>query len=129
MNDSNNSFDLYVLIEKQFKTYTAEVRRKIKQACRRISLNALHEVSQKSPQKTGEYSKYWGRNFIEKDDGIYIMVHQKKKPTLTHLLEKGHKSRNGSKVAGIEHIAPVEKKANEEFSKKIDEIIQKHSKD
>lgn len=129
MNDSNNSIDLYVLIEKQFKTYTEEVRKEIKQTGRRISLNALHEVKQKSPQQTGDYSKSWGRNFIEKDDGIYIMVHQKKKPTLTHLLEKGHKSRNGKNVAGREHIAPVEEKANAEFSKKIDEIIQKHSKD
>lgn len=124
-----NDNDLYDIIKKQFQTYTDDVVKDIKKSARKISLNALHEVSQKSPQKTGEYSKNWGRNFIEKDDGIYIMVHQKKKPTLTHLLEKGHKSRNGSKVAGIEHIAPVEEKANEEFSKKIDEIIQKHSKD
>lgn len=124
-----NDNDLYDIIKKQFQTYTDDVVKDIKKSARKISLNAVREVKQKSPQKTGEYSKYWGRNFIEKDDGIYIMVHQKKKPTLTHLLEKGHKSRNGSKVAGIEHIAPVEKKANEEFSKKIDEIIQKHSKD
>lgn len=124
-----NDNDLYDIIKKQFQTYTDDVVKDIKKSARKISLNAVREVKQKSPQKTGEYSKYWGRNFIEKDDGIYIMVHQKKKPTLTHLLEKGHKSRNGSKVAGIEHIAPVEEKANEEFSKKIDEIIQKHSKD
>ena len=124
-----NDNDLYDIIKKQFQTYTDDVVKEIKKSAKKISLNAMREVKEKSPQKTGEYSKYWGRNFIEKDDGIYIMVHQKKKPTLTHLLEKGHKSRNGSKVAGIEHIAPVEEKANEEFSKKIDEIIQKHSKD
>jgi hypothetical protein len=124
-----NDNDLYDIIKKQFQTYTDDVVKEIKKSAKKISLNAMREVKEKSPQDTGEYSQKWSRNTIEKDDGIYIMVHQKKKPTLTHLLEKGHKSRNGSKVAGIEHIAPVEEKANEEFSKKIDEIIQKHSKD
>lgn len=124
-----NDNDLYDIIKKQFQTYTDDVVKEIKKSAKKISLNAMREIKEKSPQDTGEYSQKWSRNTIEKDDGIYIMVHQKKKPTLTHLLEKGHKSRNGSKVAGIEHIAPVEEKANEEFSKKIDEIIQKHSKD
>lgn len=124
-----NDNDLYDIIKKQFQTYTDDVVKDIKKSAKKISLNAMREVKEKSPQDTGEYSQKWSRNTIEKDNGIYIMVRQTKKPTLTHLLEDGHKSRNGSKVAGRKHIAPVEEKANAEFSQKVDEIIQKHSKD
>lgn len=124
-----NDNDLYDIIKKQFQTYTDDVVKDIKKSARKISLNAMREVKGIAPQKTGVYSQHWSRDFIEKGDGIYIMVKQTKKPTLTHLLEDGHKSRNGSRVEGIKHIAPVEEKANAEFSKKIDEIIQKHSKD
>lgn len=126
MNTTNNSVEMYALIEKQFKTYTDSVKADIKRVARRISLNALHEVGKKSPKYTGDYSKGWSRKTIETDDGIYIKIRQTKKPTLTHLLEKGHKSRNGGNVKGREHIEPVEISANNELANHINKIIEGH---
>ena len=46
---------------------------------------------------------------------------------LTHLLEKGHKSRNGGMVKARKHIAPVEQWVQEEFEKRVREAVQNDS--
>ena len=49
-----------------------------------------------------------------------FVVHNKKKPGLTHLLERGHQSNRGGRVKGIVHIKPVEEWCNEEFERRAE---------
>lgn len=121
----SDGVDLYAIIKQQWQTYSEPVIDEIKKSATKIGTNAVRTVKGKSPTKTGDYAKSWTRHTIKNDDGIYIKIYQKKKPTLTHLLEEGHKSRNGSQVKAIKHIEQTEIDANDELSKEIDRIIEK----
>lgn len=125
----SSDIDLYAIIKQQWRTYSEPVINEIKKSATKIGTGAVRTVKEKSPVKTGEYAKSWTRHTIKSDDGIYIRIHQKKKPTLTHLLESGHKSRNGSQVKAIKHIEQTEIDANNELSNEIDRIIEKHKND
>lgn len=62
--------------------------------------------------RTGKYSKDWTsgqkKNRTSAVTGLHgYNVYNKRYYRLTHLLEKGHQSRNGGRVKAFEHIAPV----------------------
>ncbi|KAK9680615.1 hypothetical protein QE152_g38973 [Popillia japonica] len=44
-----------------------------------------------------------------------FVVHNKKKPGLTHLLENGHALRQGGRARAIPHIKPVEEQCIKEY--------------
>jgi hypothetical protein len=79
-------------------------------------------------ERTGKYTPDWGvttrttsRTAITGTESY--SVHNKKHYQLTHLLEKGHASRNGGRVRPYPHIEPVqsemERMVLDKLSKKI----------
>lgn len=74
-----------------------------------------------------KYAKSWtvtekggeGSNFYR------ATVHNKKHYRLTHLLEYGHYTRNGTHTRAFRHIEPVDKWAVERLEKEIPEIIKR----
>lgn len=81
-------------------------------------------------ERTGKYTKDWDSKIREKriskiTGEVSYSVYNKKHYQLTHLLEKGHVKRNGSgRVRAFEHIAPIEKQAEERYTQKISEEIE-----
>lgn len=72
--------------------------------------------------KTGKtYSKGWKSQVDEKWYGYSAVIYNAKQYYLTHLLEYGHAKQNGGRVAGQEHIYPVDQDAEKE----IVEIIER----
>ena len=62
-----------------------------------------------SPSLYGGYSKGWSVKKDMKGSGkVEMTVHNRKKPGLTHLLEKGHAKRGGGRVPGKVHIKTAE---------------------
>lgn len=79
--------------------------------------------STKANVNGNKYWKGWKADFERQRLGATVTLHNAKLPGLTHLLEHGHASRNGGRVSGRVHIAPVETKLCEEYERKIiDEI-------
>lgn len=64
--------------------------------------DAVAKLKQRSKKRTGKYAKGWKRSKTETRDGIgsQVVIYNSSKPTLTHLLEKGHAKANGGRVAG-----------------------------
>ena len=91
----------------------------VEKAARTSARSAVNKLKNTSPRKTGEYASGWA----SKKQGHGYVVYNRKAPGLTHLLEKGHVTRNkygtyGRTPAHV-HIAPVEAEAVEEFEQNI----------
>lgn len=72
----------------------------------------------------GSYAKSWTVRTSKKSFSVYIKeVYNRNHYQLTHLLEKGHEARNGSRVAPVEHIAPLDRKAVNDYEHKVIKLI------
>lgn len=83
----------------------------------------------KGLHKTGTYASGWGVSQRKSKGKIRgFVVHNKKRPGLTMLLEFGHIIRNGSgtygRVAGIPHIKPAEVWAQGEIIRRLGKRLQ-----
>lgn len=115
-----SSNEIAVIIMQELHNYTDDVKKDIKNATRKVAKWAKAEVKEKSPRKTGEYSKGWSFRTVVKDDYIGITIHQKKKPHLTHLLEYGHlTSKRTKRTTAIPHIEKVQEKATMDLDNAI----------
>lgn len=103
-------------IEKTLHQYVEDVEKDAGEAAEVIAKKAAGALKQNSPQATGEYAKKWTYEVYESGAIVY-----NKSPTssLTHLLEKGHAKRNGGRVEGIRHIAPVEETFIQDFEQDV----------
>lgn len=61
---------------------------------------AVSLLKERSRKRTGVYAKSWGADAVVTPYGITVVVHNRKKWQLTHLLEKGHAKRGGGRVSG-----------------------------
>ena len=101
----------------EYKEMTDEV---VQTAVDTVSKETKKIVQAGSPVQTGGYQKGWAvKKTSAKAGQVRITVYNRKKPGLTHLLEKGHAKRGGGRVAGQPHIAPAEQYAVSELENKI----------
>lgn len=101
----------------EYKEMTDEV---VQTAVDTVSKETKKIVQAGSPVQTGGYQKGWVvKKTSAKAGQVSITVYNRKKPGLTHLLEKGHAKRGGGRVAGQPHIAPAEQYAVSELENKI----------
>lgn len=110
-------------ISKYLEEYKGDITEAVNESLKEALKYGVKELKEKSPKKTGEYSKEWvyklqktGRsiNGTQVQGVIFNNVYQ-----LTHLLEFGHANRNGGRTAGIKHIEPAEEKSIKKFEEGI----------
>ena len=87
-----------------------------------VSKEARSKLRTTSPKRTGAYKKGWTVT-IEKKDGRCVAHIHNKQYRLTHLLENGHRKRNGGFVAARSHIAAVNEWAANEAQRRIEEAF------
>ena len=112
----------------QFKK---EEQEKINKIYRSVASAAVRDLKARSPRKRGDYASGW-KSKQEKTgltgNKLSITIYNAKKPSLTHLLEKGHvvanqygaPRRGKRRVAGQKHIATVEEKFNRELVRRLE---------
>ncbi len=107
---------------KEYKDVTDEV---VDRAVAKVSKEAKQIAQSGSPTETGGYQKGWAvKKTSERAGQVSITVYNRRKPGLTHLLEKGHAKRGGGRVAGKPHIAPAEEYAIEQLEAEIKRGLQ-----
>lgn len=110
-----------VQMQKILEEFSDKVEGVLKSASEETSEEAVQKLQNSSPVKTGDYARGWR---VSVRGGLYV-VHNATDYQLTHLLENGHVIRNKKgtygRTSGIKHIKPVERWANKEFQRKIEE--------
>lgn len=101
--------------------YGDEVVETLQEIIPEVGREAVKTLKRTSPVLSGEYAKGWTVEISKNKTAI--TVHNKKKPTLVHLVEYGHAKLNGGRVAGKPHVEPVRQWSEEEVIKQIEEKI------
>lgn len=124
MAQSNNlDAELNAILEQ----FTKEEKAKINKIYKSVAAAAVRDLKSRSPRKRGEYQKGW-RSKQEMggiaSDKLSITIYNATKPSLTHLLEKGHVIRNQSgsygRAKAIPHIAKIEEQYNRELVRRLE---------
>ena len=129
--------DLQTAVSEILDTYRDEVKEKIRDSARECAEDGkkkLQEVRMPSASESGSatpsnrrewkaYSGSWSVTDKSTTTEADFVVHNKKFYRLTHLLEYGHATHNGSRTRAFKHIQPVEEEVSEEFEKKVREAI------
>lgn len=97
-----------------------EVDEDIVEAVGKAGKKAAEELKAKSKHRTGKYAKGWVAEIDASETGVEVVVHNKKYPQLTHLLEKGHAIANqfghyAGRVGGDNAIAEVADSVGSDF--------------
>lgn len=105
-------------VAKQLEEYGSEVLFVLQEVTKDVGETAAKRLKSTSPRssgrssfKGGHYGDKWTTQSDRNGKLDTVTVVYNKKPTyrLTHLLENGYVARNGRRVGGQVHIAPVEK--------------------
>ena len=119
---SNSILDIQDILN----DYSLDIQESIQEEAEKVAKKGVAELKNTSNTyqiRTGKYNKGWrvktnkGRGYID------CTIHNSTNYQLTHLLEKGHLNRDGSKAKAFVHIAPVEQKCIKEYEKNVETII------
>lgn len=128
MSTTIKSEQLRDAIMEALSDYRNEVNEGMRKAIKKQANEDVRELKTTSPKKTGKYAAGWAQKVVENNASTYdVVVYNKAKPSLTHLLENGHAKVNGGFVPGIQHIKPVEEESNDKILEKVEEIIRNGS--
>lgn len=118
--------DLAITIARELDKYDRSVTEEVKKAVRKTAADTRKLLKQTSPNRSGEYADGWSvTTRSETTNKISLSVNNRgKHKGLTHLLEFGHASRNGSRVEAQPHILP----AQEEAAKELQELTEQYIK-
>lgn len=113
-------------VTKLMEEYASEVATDMKTEAKAVAKEAVKELKQASPEgagsKKGHYKDGW-TSTVESENAVSvgIRIYNRKKPGLTHLLEKGHAKRGGGRVEGQPHISTAEGNAAVNYEKRLKE--------
>lgn len=112
-------------LQKLLNEYQEDVTKDIKGLAKKFAQKGAKEVKSASGQfgGSGKYANGWTSKYEEGRVSAQGIIFNKDVPGLPHLLENGHAKRGGGRVAGRSHIAPVEQKLVEEFTKAVENTI------
>ena len=121
-------------IQKTLAEYEGVTVESMKAAVDKVSKEAVRELKSSSPNRTGAYAKSWAAKKARLPNkwAYQKTVYNKDHYRLTHLLEKGHASKNGAggpyvtnkaPVKAYPHIAEVERKAVNDLVQEMKETL------
>lgn len=112
--------ELSATIERELSAYSEEVAAHLKEDIKDAAQEMVNELRRTSPNDTGEYARGWANRVEhESDEDIRVVVYNKTRPSLTHLLENGHAKVNGGRTEARPHIRPAADRAGKRLEQKV----------
>lgn len=122
MSDKTNIDSFASKIMHELTSFSDEKMKKLKSEIDKAANEAVEELKQKSPKRSGYYRKGWRKKVaFESSDDFREVVHNATAYQLTHLLEYGHVGRDGKRTKPIPHIAAAEQRAIERVVKALED--------
>lgn len=119
-------------IQNQLKTFGTALNREINEGLKEVAEKTAETLRQGGPynERSGKYTRDWAVKLRSRSYSSVTMteeytVYNKKNYQLTHLLEKGHVSRNGSRVRPLEHIKPAEELAEQMAISEVNKAVRR----
>jgi hypothetical protein len=112
-------------ITRVMQEYTEAVTVGIEKEILDTAKTTVDAIKAGSPVKTGRYKAGWGTKKEGAPGHLKIIIHNRTKPGLPHLLEFGHAKRGGGRVSGRPHIKPAEDEHVLTMDKRIEDIIKR----
>ena len=110
-----------------FQKATIEIVKNAVDRSAQMTVQDLKDTSPRRKTKGGKYAESWAtkrdRNLNGRLKYSRVVYSQAPEYRLTHLLEKGHASRNGGRVGAKTHIEPAEQTAIKNLLLYIEEGI------
>ena len=144
MSDNNNLVSVSDAIIEGFRQYSADKTADIKKETTKIARKVKEEIIEKSPvrvvrtptrsrqtrrvalnprRQPGAYKAGWTTEKKEQGQRLTVRIYNKTNYQLVHLLELGHRNRNGTYTQGKAHVKPAEEKGRQELDTAIDRIL------
>lgn len=141
---NNNLASVSDAIVEGYRRYSAEKSEKIKKAVVKAGREVKDDVVSNSPvrqartatrhrrawrtaispsRQPGAYKAGWTALKKELGQQVTVRVYNKTNYQIAHLLELGHRNRNGTFTQGKAHIKPAEDKGRQELNSEIDRIL------
>ena len=119
-------------IQNQLKSFGTALNREINEGLKEVAEKTAETLRQGGPynERSGKYTRDWAVKLRSRSYSSVTMteeytVYNKKNYQLTHLLEKGHVSRNGSRVRPFEHIKPAEELAEQMAISEVNKAVRR----
>ena len=118
-------------VMKGMEEYAKLAAEDLKKDVQKAGKTVKQQIESTAPKKTGKYSKSWAvKKVSETSNSLEVTVHSRNRYMLTHLLENGHVSRNGTgrtlgNVPGHTHIQPVAEWAENEAFERAVQLLEK----
>jgi len=129
MSKTIKSNEFAVALSDILQDYSFEISEKVSDAVVQAGEFAVQEVRKRSPKRTGKYAKSWKKKEIKTGIGkrnTQVIIHNKDRYRLTHLLESGYQrsaSMGGGRVEGIPHIEPARDAAEKFLESRVLQTI------
>ena len=110
-------------ISRQLALFAGACQTEVTKAADECADLGVAKLKQNSPKGvTGDYADGWNK----KKQGTKRIIHNATEYRLTHLLEKGHATRDGGRTRAFPHIKPVENELEIEFVERVSNGIESY---
>ncbi len=117
--------DISKLIKDALDEEYDDTLKKIDEVANLTAKAAAKKLKEISPKRRPKYGKSWKVTIKKKRTGNQHIVHNAKYYRQTHLLEKGHQNKDGTRTKAIPHISIAEKEAIENFQKNLKKELER----